>query len=132
MLSQALGFILFAPLALSLLPTFHIYHSTIDPIIQLYALVGIFYLVSALLIVLIPHSSFVQKKQMQQKTGPLTAETIGIFNEVRHEMYQGWSFVRRNKGLFLGVIQLSFAGVLLLVISQSRHTNRHTTARTHV
>ncbi len=26
MLSQALGFILFAPLALSLLPTFHIYH----------------------------------------------------------------------------------------------------------
>jgi MFS family permease len=33
-------------------------------------------------------------------------------------MYQGWSFVRRNKGLFLGIIQLSFAGILLLVIGQ--------------
>jgi MFS family permease len=33
-------------------------------------------------------------------------------------MYQGWAFIRRNKRLFLAVVQLSFAGVLLLVISQ--------------
>ncbi len=118
MLSQALGFILFAPLALSLLPTFHIATSTIDPMIQLYALVGIFYLVCAVLIILIPHGSFTQKKQVQSKTGPLTTETLGIFHDVLHEMYHGWSFVRRRKALFLGVIQLSFAGVLLLVISQ--------------
>lgn len=118
MLSQALGFILFAPLALSLLPTFHISTHIIDPMIQLYALVGIFYLVCALLIILIPHDNFRQKKQSSQKTGPLTEETLSILNEVGHEMHQGWSFVRRNKGLFLGVIQLSFAGVLLLVISQ--------------
>ncbi|MBV9256435.1 MAG: MFS transporter, partial [Ktedonobacteraceae bacterium] len=118
MLSQALGFILFAPLALSLLPTFHIATTTIDPMIQLYALVSIFYLVCALLIILIPHSSFIQKKQMQAKTGPLTTETLDIFHDVWNEMYQGWSFVRRSKALFLGVIQLSFAGILLLVISQ--------------
>ena len=33
-------------------------------------------------------------------------------------MWQGWSFIRRNKQLFLSVIQLSFAGVLLLVIGE--------------
>ncbi len=118
MLSQALGFILFAPIALSLLPTFHIATHTIDPMLQLYALIGIFYLVCAALIFLIPHSIFTQKKPPQLKTGPLTTETLGIFHDVVNEMYQGWSFVRRRKALFLGVIQLSFAGVLLLVISQ--------------
>jgi MFS family permease len=118
MLSQALGFILFAPLALSFLPTFSIYTFTIDPIIQLYALVGVFYVVCAILILMIPHEKLAQKKRTQQKTGPLTEETINAFHEVLNEMYQGWSFVRRNKGLFLGIIQLSFAGVLLLVISQ--------------
>ena len=118
MLSQALGFILFAPLALSFLPIFSIYTFTIDPIIQLYALIGIFYVVCAILILMIPHEKLAQKKRTQQKTGPLTEETINAFHEVLNEMYQGWSFVRRNKGLFLGIIQLSFAGVLLLVISQ--------------
>jgi MFS family permease len=118
MLSQALGFILFAPLALSLLPTFHISTFTIDPIIQLYTLIGIFYIVCAILILMIPHEKFEQKKQVRPKTGPLTTETIDAFHEVLDEMYQGWSFVRRNKGLFLGIIQLSFAGVLLLVIGQ--------------
>jgi MFS family permease len=33
-------------------------------------------------------------------------------------MYEGWSFVRHKKPLFLGVIQLSFAGILLLVIGE--------------
>ena len=33
-------------------------------------------------------------------------------------MLQGWSFIRRNKQLFLAVVQLSFAGVLLLVIGE--------------
>jgi MFS family permease len=118
MLSQALGFILFAPLALSLLPTFHISTYTVDPMIQLYTLIGIAYLVCALLIILIPHSNFAQKKRTQSKNGPLTTETLSIFHEVWNEMHQGWSFVRRRKALFLGIIQLSFAGILLLVISQ--------------
>jgi len=120
MLSQALGFILFAPILLSFLPTFHISSITIDPIIQLYALIGLFYLICSLLIVLIPKKNFSQ--QMQQlhinKAEPLRAETMSIFNTVWNEMHQGWSFVRRNKALFLAVIQLSFAGTLMLVISQ--------------
>jgi MFS family permease len=37
---------------------------------------------------------------------------------VWEETYEGWSFVRHKKALFLAVIQLSFAGVLLLVIGE--------------
>src|SRR5207244_13420692 len=37
-----------------------------------------------------------------------------VWNEVR----EGWSFIRHNSQLFLAVIQLSFAGVLLLVIGE--------------
>jgi MFS family permease len=116
MLSQALGFILFAPILLSFLPTFHISMLVFDPIVQLYGLIAVFYLVCALLIVQIPKTSF--KEQAKRRTATLTTETVGIFNNVWTEMYQGWSFVRRNKALFLAVIQLSFAGVLMLVISQ--------------
>ena len=33
-------------------------------------------------------------------------------------MREGWSFIRHNSQLFLAVVQLSFAGVLLLVIGE--------------
>ncbi len=116
MLSQALGFILFAPILLSFLPTFHISILVFDPIVQLYGLIAVFYLVCALLIVQIPKTSF--REQAKRRTATLTTETMGILNNVWTEMYQGWSFVRRNKALFLAVVQLSFAGILMLVISQ--------------
>ncbi len=118
MLSQALGFILLAPIALSLLPTLQIASITITPIEQLYVIVALLYLVCALLILLIPYESFAQKTQRKNVTGALTTQTLGIMGNVWGEMHQGWSFVRRNQQLFLAVVQLSFAGVLLLVIGQ--------------
>src|SRR2546425_440887 len=44
MLSQALGFVIFAPIILSVLPTITIFHITIDAILQLYIIVGVLYL----------------------------------------------------------------------------------------
>jgi MFS family permease len=115
MLSQAIGFIIFAPILLSLLPTFHIYHFTIDSVIQLYLLISILYLVCALLVTFIPKESFVQKRGTASN---VTTQPLYVMGNVWSEMYQGWNFVRRRKALFLAVVQLSFAGVLLLVISQ--------------
>lgn len=114
MLSQALGFIIFAPIALSLLPTFQISHLTVSPIEELYALIALLYLVCALLIILIPAASFQQK----QPTGSKGTQPLDVMGNMWSEIYQGWSFVRNRKSLFLSVIQLSFAGVLLLIISQ--------------
>jgi MFS family permease len=117
MLSQALGYTIFGAAALLLLPTFKLFGLTIDSIVQLYVIAGLLYLVCAQLIALIPQKSFVQKSQPGQKTGPVASETLGILNSVWNETRQGWSFVRGNKQLFLAVVQLSFAGVLLLLIS---------------
>ena len=118
MLSQALGFVLFAPIALSVLPTFSIFHITIDAIIQLYTLVALLYLVCASLILFIPKQSFKVAVHEERNVTPIASQTIGVLNNVWHEMLQGWQFIRIDKQLFQAVIQLSFAGVLLLVIGQ--------------
>lgn len=116
MLSQALGFVIVAPILLSFLPTFTIAGITVDPIIQLYTLVGLLYLFCAWLILSISPDSFTQKTSGTSEQ--LAAQTISVIGNVWHEMQQGWSFVRQRKPLFQAVIQLSFAGVFILVISQ--------------
>lgn len=116
MLSNALGFIVLAPIALSLLPTFTLAGVHVDAVPLLYLLIALLYGVCALLIGLIPQASF--KQPAKRQTGPIQDEALGIMGNVWNEMQQGWGFVRRNKPLFLAVVQLSFAGVLLLVIGQ--------------
>ncbi len=118
MLAQALGYILFAPILLSFLPTFKLFAITIDPIIQLYLLVVLFYFVCAGLILLIPARKFTQERLTAASTGEAATESIKVLSNVWHEMLEGWQFIRGKKHLFFAVIQLSFAGALLLVIVQ--------------
>ena len=116
MLSQALGFILFAPIALSFLPTFIVGHLTIHPVEQLYAIIGLLYLVCALLIAFIPSADFIHRADGGK--GLRGTQPLSVMSNIWDEMYEGWSFVRHKKPLFLAVVQLSFAGVLLLVIAE--------------
>jgi MFS family permease len=117
MLSQALGFILFAPIALSLLPTFMVgHHLTIHPVEELYAIIGFLYLVCAVLIAFIPSAAF--SCSIQPTNGLRGTHPFRVMRNVWEETYEGWSFVRQKKSLFLAVIQLSFAGVLLLVLGE--------------
>jgi MFS family permease len=116
MLSQAVGFIILAPLILSLLPTFTIGNTTIIPFEVLYALIAILYLVSALLISLIPSKAFIERRRERDEQAG--TNTIDALKNVWNEAREGWSFIRHNNQLFLAVIQLSFAGVLLLVIGE--------------
>jgi MFS family permease len=116
MLSQAIGFIVLAPLILSLLPTFKIGTVTIFPAEVLYALIAVLYLVSALLISLIPAKAFTERKH--EKYEQTSSDSISALQNVWNEVREGWSFIRHNNQLFLAVVQLSFAGVLLLVIGE--------------
>ena len=123
MLSNALGFIVMAPLALSLLPAFTLFHLTVHPVDQLYALIALLYIVCAILIALIPKASFAQQAHSQRNKhrpseSSVARDMLHTLGSVWTEMRQGWGFVRQNKLLFLAVIQLSFAGVLLLVIGE--------------
>lgn len=118
MLAQALGFIFLAPLALSFLPVVHLYHIAFDSITQLYLLIAVLYLACTGLVLLIPASSFTPPTTDKEAAEPVTREFLDTLNTVWLELLQGWNFVYRNKHLFLAVMQLSFAGVLILVISQ--------------
>lgn len=120
MLSQALGYVLIAPILLLLLPTFTIHKVVIDSTIQLYSLIAILYFVCAGLIFAIPHSSFTKNEIQRQKIlkSSLSEQFFAAMRNVWEEMMQGWNFVRHNKTLFLAVAQLSFAGVLILVIGE--------------
>jgi Na+/melibiose symporter-like transporter len=116
MLSQAIGFIVFAPIILSLLPSFNLGSIPIFPAEVLYAIIAVLYLVSALLISMIPSKAFTERKHERgEQTG---TDAIGALQSVWNEVREGWTFIRRNSQLFLAVIQLSFAGVLLLVIGE--------------
>ncbi|MFL5624242.1 MAG: MFS transporter [Ktedonobacteraceae bacterium] len=117
MLAQALGFIIIAPIILTLLPTFTVASLVIRPIESLYILIAILYGVCAILTAMLPASQLSNHTdKARQATN--TQDGLEVVNSMWSEMYQGWAFIRRNKRLFLAVVQLSFAGVLLLVISQ--------------
>src|SRR5258708_152710 len=126
MLSQALGFILLAPIVLSLLPNITFGSLVIYPIESLYILIAILYGVCALLTAMLPASQLSDTANKARKPAS-TQDNLEVVSNMWTEMYQGWAFIRRNKRLFLAVVQLSFAGVLLLVIGQifmPRITNR--------
>src|SRR2546421_5431991 len=116
MLSQALGFILIAPIILTLLPAFMITSLVILPVESLYMSVAVLYGVCAILIAMIPAKHFAKADRTAQNRR--STQNLEIVGNIWTEMSQGWVFVRRNKRLFLSVMQLSFAGVLLLVIGE--------------
>ncbi len=116
MLSQAIGFIVLAPIILSLLPSFTIGTIPIFPAEVLYTIIAVMYLVSALLIALIPSKAFTERKRERDEQAG--ANAIGALQNVWNEVREGWSFIRHNNQLFLAVVQLSFAGVLLLVVGE--------------
>ncbi|GLV59462.1 MFS transporter [Dictyobacter sp. S3.2.2.5] len=119
MLSQAIGYVLMAPLAIALLPTFTLFNVPIDAFIQLYAIITILYLICAALIVSIPHASFTHRGDTQTEPVPdLAAETISIVRRMQNEMKEGWHFIHKRRSLLLAVVQLSFVGILILVIGQ--------------
>ncbi|GHO45272.1 MFS transporter [Ktedonospora formicarum] len=117
MLSQALGFVVLTPIALLFLPTFQLFGLTVDPFVQVFAATVLLYLLCSGLILLIPNRSFIPPA-INQQDEDLTTHTIGMIGNIWQEMAQGWSFVRTNKPLFLAVVQLSFAGVIIFVISE--------------
>jgi MFS family permease len=118
MLSQALGFILLAPLVLSLIPSFTLSGIAIHPVDTLYFIIALLYILCALLTALIPASYFKQAQAKKRDIEQLTEQSLSAISNVWQEMRQGWSFIRRNRRLFLAIIQLSFAGILLLVIGE--------------
>jgi MFS family permease len=118
MLSNALGFLVLAPVLLIFLPKLYIGGLLFDRIESLYVIMAVLYAICAVLITLIPPQSFIEPKPRKTTTADLTAESLGVLQTVWHEMLQAWTFMRRRPMLYEAVIQLSFAGILFSVIGQ--------------
>ncbi|HEY1350840.1 MAG TPA: MFS transporter [Ktedonobacteraceae bacterium] len=119
MLSNALGFLLFAPLVLSFIPTFVIAGVSVIPIASLYCMMAIIYLICAGLVALIPARTFIEpQRPAKVAPGQLGFGWLHMVRTIWHEMLQAWTFIQRRPQLFEAVIQLSFAGILLLVIGE--------------
>lgn len=118
MLSNALGFLLLAPLLLIFLPPIHVLGLDLTPLETLYGILAVLYMICAALIALIPAFSFVQPRSRKTTTAELTAESLGVLQNVWTEMVQAWTFISRRPRLFQAVMQLSFAGILISVIGQ--------------
>src|SRR5437899_2137072 len=98
MLAQAIGFILLAPIVLSLLPNFTIGSLVIYPIESLYLLIAILYGVCAVLTAMLPSSQLSDTANKSRKPAN-TQDNLEVVSNMWTEMYQGWAFIRRNKRL---------------------------------
>jgi MFS family permease len=117
-LSQALGFILLGPLALTLIPdiTLHIgtFHPLFSSVAQLFLLIALLYFVCTGLVATLPYAELACEKTAQHRHFNVREHLRGIWLEV----HESWQFVRRSRRLTDAVLQLSLGGIVLLVIGE--------------
>ncbi len=121
-LAQAAGLIVVGPIALLLMPTFRIgsaaYGITITPVISLFVIITLLYLVCALLVILIPASLLrspnaeaVTESGMRRKHEG--ARLRGIWSGIM----ESYRFIRSDVTLHIAVWQLTLAGIIVSVVA---------------
>lgn len=121
-LAQAGGLIVLGPLAYLLIPTFRLgsaaYGLTITPVVSLFALIAVLYVVCALLILSIPHDL------LRSPNAGVVAQS-GV--RKRHEgarlrgiwtgIMEAWRYIVSDALLHISVWQLSLAGIIVSIIA---------------
>ena len=119
-LSQAAGLIVLGPLIITALPDYflgrYFDHNLILTSVQsLFVVVGILYLVCAVLVLTIPHHRLVNRDERPHGQGLGEGERIrGIWAGIA----ECWGFVRHNRALLAAVLQLSLGGIVISVIAE--------------
>jgi MFS family permease len=119
-IAQAIGFLLlgrliegiFAPFTLSLGFT----TVRVDPHEMLFAVVAVSYVLCTLLILAIPRTELQPLARSQHKLPRSPGKEMWVI--VQSDVKGCWQFVRSDKQLFLALLQVSFVGILLLVIGE--------------
>jgi MFS family permease len=133
--AQAAGLILVGPLALVLIPTFRIggpvFGVTIEPVVSLFAIVTVFYLVCAALILSIPAArlraveltpaeqhamaeiSGIRRREPHPDQSSASAKLSSIYGDIA----ASWRFIRQDTVLNITVWQLTLAGVIISVVA---------------
>ncbi len=116
-LAQALGFVLLGPVILNAVSSVTLslgsLRATLDSVQLLYLIIGLAFFLCAVLTFLLPNRFFVLKREALGARAD-----VALIKQVLGEIGESWRFVYRDRRLLIGVLQLSFANILLLVIGQ--------------
>ncbi len=118
-IAQALGFLVLGGLVTALFPAFDVSLGVIRvQVISfdiLFAIVAVIYLVCTLLILAIPARALRQQRAQPQLSELFGRQTLKI---VREGVGETWTYVRKDKQLYLALLQVSGVSILLLVIGE--------------
>ncbi len=119
-IAQALGFLVLGGLVASLFPPFDISLGIIQVHVIsfdiLFAIVALVYLVCTLLILAIPARDLQQQREEQPHVSALLGRRT--WGTVRDGVAETWHYIRRDKPLWLALLQVSGVSIVLLVIGE--------------
>jgi MFS family permease len=119
-LAQALGFLLLGGLFTVLFPSFSLslgsLHMQVLSFDMLFVLVAIVYFICTLLILAIPPRAL----RPRQNAEPALRNSLGkqTWKIIQHDVKETWTYIRRDRRLFLALLRISFISILLLVIGE--------------
>ncbi|HEX9413541.1 MAG TPA: MFS transporter, partial [Ktedonobacterales bacterium] len=121
-LSQAAGLILLGPLIIATLPTYSLgvlfgHSMAISPVESLFLIVGVLFLICAVLVATIPHDRLANRDAKGQRSRVAPAKSQRVL-DIWGGVAECWTFVRRDRTLFAAVLQLAMAGTVLAVIAE--------------
>ena len=119
-IAQALGFLVLGGLVTSLFPPFDIalglIHVHIISFDILFAIVALIYVICTLLILAIPARDLQQQREEQPHVSALLGRRT--WATVREGVKETWHYIRKDKPLWLALLQVSGVSIVLLVIGE--------------
>ena len=118
--AQAIGFLLLGRLIEGIFSSFSLplglTRVTVTPHDMLFAVVAVGYLICMLLILAIPHTRLRSLLNGEQKLPKSPGKEMWAI--VQRDVKGSWQIIRKDRSLYLALLQVSFVSVLLLVIGQ--------------
>ncbi len=133
--SQAVGLLIFGPLALDLLPTIALGHLTLRPVETLFIILTVLYLVAAGLTGSLPRErqkgaqpaeNLADEKRESVALHELPVEAVAVpvelavsvWKRLRDDLSDGWQLVRKDGVLLDGLWQACFGGLIMLTVAE--------------
>ena len=119
-IAQALGLIILGPIVLLLLPIVNIGSAThsiaLQPIDSLFVIVGLLYVVCAGLVLSIPRRALQLRRPAHHGDNRQRSANRQLYS-IWHGILECWQFIRRDKRLFISVLQQVIGGTVVAVVA---------------
>lgn len=117
-LAQAAGLIVIGPIALLLIPTFRLGGGvTVSPIISLFVIITLLYLVCAALILSIPHANLRSPANVVTGDGQRRRSDEMRLTGIWKDIVESAKVIRADAALHISVWQLTIAGLVISVVA---------------